>query len=73
MSSSPLHLEEKRKKDKQEKAAIIFPSRKWEKGREEWGNEGNGKRKRGREGRRINKVCERGKKGEDEKEKRQKM
>ena len=42
LSSAPLHLEEKRKKDKQEKAAIIFPSRKWEKGREEWGNEKNG-------------------------------
>ena len=63
MSSSPLHLEEKRKKDKQGKAAIIFPSRKWEKGREEWGNEGNGKRNKGRERRRINKGWERGKKG----------
>ena len=72
MSSSPLHLEEKRKKDKQGKAAIIFPSRKWEKGREEWGNEGNGKRNKERERRRINKGWERGEKGEDEKEKRQK-
>ena len=68
-----MHLEEKRTKDKQEKAVIIFGRnallRKWEKGREDWGNEGNGKRKRGRE----NKGWERGEKGEDEKEKRQKM